>query len=131
MSAEIREKKSFNDMPEAFLVKKRKSEGEDSSDAAHPAKRGAATSIETKAVDRVIETFRRSLFFHGTSTESAENIRRHGMNVAKKMPGSMSLLQANYGLFDPASSHNNYFMTLPEAAEYAKMHRDPEIIRII
>jgi hypothetical protein len=72
------------------------------------------------------------LFYHGTSTKSVESIEKHGFKVSKKTGGCNEILGKHNGLHDPNSGGYNYFTTDRKvAAEYAKMHTDPAIVRLI
>jgi hypothetical protein len=82
-------------------------------------------------VNEVYRAFERDLYFHGTSKESAEDIKTHGMRLSRKKEGSSSCFKRRFGMEDPASATHHYVMTFSKACGYAKMFDDPQILRMI
>lgn len=70
--------------------------------------------------------------YHGTSHDWAEEIRRNGFELDRKQNGATFELFEKTGRSDPKSKKYHYLTTsLKEAAQYAKIHKNPEILRVI
>jgi ribosomal protein S21 len=76
----------------------------------------------TDPVEVAFSKFKKSLYYHGTSSESKKRISKYGMDVSKKISGCNEMLKSATGLDDKAASHFNYVMSIESAANYAKMH---------
>ena len=72
------------------------------------------------------------LFFHGTSAASASKIAKNGLSIEGKVSGCSSIIRNQFGLVDREHAGYNYLTSdIGIAAEYAKMHSDPAIVRIV
>ena len=72
------------------------------------------------------------LFFHGTSAASASKIAKNGLSIEDKVSGCSSIIRNQFGLVDREHAGYNYLTSdIGIAAEYAKMHTDPAIVRIV
>ncbi len=87
--------------------------------------------INGSKVDEVYSSFKKALYFHGTSRESAEDIKAHGMKFSMKKEGSSEIFKRKFDMGDAASATHHYVMTFSKACAYAKMFKDPAIVRMI
>lgn len=73
-----------------------------------------------------------AIVYHGTSSKHAKEIRKHGFKSKKKESGATLRLYQKTGIEDSQSWKYHYVTTsLKEAAEYAKIHKNPEIVRVV
>ena len=72
------------------------------------------------------------MVYHGTNLESAEQIRKHGFRLNKKMKGATNVLKEASGISDENHRHFHYVSrSFTEAASYAKIYKEPEILSIV
>jgi hypothetical protein len=83
------------------------------------------------AIDWIVKSYKTALYYHGTSKTSAESIREYGMLIRKKTRGCTAIIKDEYGLDDRAASKHQYVMSRSSACAYAKMHPEPELVRLI
>lgn len=79
----------------------------------------------------ILKKIKECLYYHGTSKQSAKDICRHGMDISRKKSGSTVILKKHTGLNDRLSQLYNYVMGRESAANYAKLHKDPKIVRMV
>lgn len=89
------------------------------------------TARYSSTLEIAFQLYKDNLYFHGTSKKSAKNIVKYGMRLDKKVDGATIILNSRFGLDDKQSCFNHYVMTKKQAACYAKMHKNPKLVRLI
>ena len=85
----------------------------------------------THSLDKMINLYKSHLMYHGTDKKYARKILKNGMKIKLKEQGCDSLLSQAFGLRDDSASKYHYLMGKKSAARYAKMHKEPVILRVI